>query len=59
MGPLLSLTYIHICRIEFPKRTYILYANSDDECEHWVELLRSKILVCCINFNHDLAINEY
>lgn len=30
-------------RIEFPRRTYFLYANSIEDCHNWVELLRSKI----------------
>ncbi len=32
-------------RIAFPHRTYYLYANSSEDGEHWVELLRSKLSV--------------
>ena len=35
-------------RIEFPKRTFYIYANSSEDCDQWVELLSSKILVCSI-----------
>ncbi len=30
-------------RITFSHRTYFLYANSSEDCEQWVELLRSKL----------------
>lgn len=31
-------------RLVFPHRTYFLYANSSEDCEQWVELLRSKVV---------------
>jgi len=30
-------------RIEFPHRTFFLYGNSSEDCQQWVELLRSKL----------------
>lgn len=30
-------------RIQFPSRTFYLYANSIEDCHNWVELLQSKI----------------
>lgn len=31
-------------RLVFPHRTYFLYANSSEDCEQWVKLLRSKVV---------------
>lgn len=36
---------IIISRIVTAKRTYYIYANSSEDCEQWVELLRSKVVV--------------
>lgn len=30
-------------RLELPKRTFFFYANSAEDCQHWVDLLRSKL----------------
>lgn len=35
-------------RIEFPFRTYYMYASSAEDCHQWVELLRSK-LTCSLH----------
>ena len=39
---------IFMYRIVFPSRTFHIYANSNEDCDQWVELLSSKILVCSI-----------
>lgn len=31
-------------RIELPRRTYFLYGNSAEDCQQWVDLLRSKLI---------------
>ena len=31
-------------RIELPRRTYFLYGNSAEDCQQWVDLLRSKLV---------------
>lgn len=32
-------------RVEFPHRTYFIYASCAEDCDHWVELLRSRLSV--------------
>ena len=35
-------------RIEFPHRTYFIFANCNEDCINWVELLHSKLIEPCL-----------
>ena len=46
-------------RVQFPKRTFWFFANSSEECEQWVELLRSKVMVSNILVSYCTSEDAY
>ena len=37
--------FLILYRIVLPKRTFLMYADNDEDCDQWIELLQSKLLV--------------